>query len=319
MNVLISYNVIDSNNIQNDPINGGSGINFTNLVATTAQNSIVTGNIIRANLWGVTISPGSRAKPNLGNLSNADTTDDGKNLFINNTNASTPFIDLYNNTIDNIMAENNYWNTNDPAIAEQRIFHQVDNASLGLVDFDPIATAESLPVVLVRFDAVSENKKVKLYWQTATEENAAYFNIQRSADARSFATMGKIYATGNTNTLTSYEWNELLNEVNTNTFYYRLEMVDKDGRKSYSSIKKVALKNGIRFSIAPNPATRYISVSGEGKVNVRIMNMAGQVLQSSTVTLPVTDLNISMLKAGVYSVNITDEQGASSATRLIIR
>jgi hypothetical protein len=317
INAVISYNIIDTNNIQNDPNLGGSGIAFSGGSASSQQNSIVTGNIIRANLWGITIQ--GRSRPNLGNLSNADTTDDGKNQFINNTNATTPFIDLYNNTVDNIMAENNYWYTNDIAVAEQRIFHQVDNASLGLVDFDPIATAESLPVTLVRFDAMLQDKKVRLYWQTATEENAAWFNIQRSVDSKSFATIGKEYAAGNTASLTSYEHIDPVNEINAGIVYYRLQVVDKDGRISYSGIKIVGLKNGIRFSLAPNPASKYITVAGEGKATIRIMNMAGQVLFNTSGALPVNNIDVSVLMKGMYVVAITNEKGTVSYERLLVQ
>ena len=59
INVIVSYNTVDSNNIQNDPNLGGSGIAFTGGSATSQQNSIVTGNIFRANLWGITIYPGN--------------------------------------------------------------------------------------------------------------------------------------------------------------------------------------------------------------------------------------------------------------------
>jgi hypothetical protein len=317
INAVISYNIIDTNNIQNDPNLGGSGIAFSGGSSSSQQNSIVTGNLFRANLWGITIQ--NRARPTLGNLSNADTTDDGKNQFINNTNGTTPFIDLYNNTGDNIMAENNYWYTNDIAVAEQKIFHQADNASLGLVDFDPIATAQSLPVTLVRFDAVLQDKKVKLCWQTATEENAAYFNIQRGVDGKSFATIAKEYAAGNTNPLTSYERIDQVNGINAGVIYYRLQIVDKDGRISYSGIKTVKLDNNIRFSIAPNPASKYIAVTGEGKANIRIINMAGQVLLNTVVALPAGNIDVSMFKKGLYIVAIAGEKGVVTYERLLIQ
>ena len=44
----------------------------------------------------------------MGNLNNADTTDIGLNQIYNNGNSGKIF-DLFNNTIDSIKAENNYW------------------------------------------------------------------------------------------------------------------------------------------------------------------------------------------------------------------
>ncbi|MDQ3020815.1 MAG: right-handed parallel beta-helix repeat-containing protein [Bacteroidota bacterium] len=131
-NVYINNNIIDSNNIQGLPNLGGSGINF-NGVAT--QRSTVTRNIIRGNLWGITIQ--GTAKPNLGNLSNADTTDAGMNEIYNNKNSGATF-DLFNNTVDSIKAENNYWGTSNLDSIEAHISHKPDNGALGFVDYLPI-------------------------------------------------------------------------------------------------------------------------------------------------------------------------------------
>ncbi len=138
INVLVSYNQIDSNNTQNDPLLGGSGIAFSGGSATSQQNSRVTGNLIRWNLWGITIQ--NRSKPNIGNLTNADTSDNGKNVFFKNNNASTPFIDLYNNSVDTIYAQGNSWGSTNPDTIAARIFDIADNPALGPVIYNPVIT-----------------------------------------------------------------------------------------------------------------------------------------------------------------------------------
>lgn len=129
---MIRGNIIDSNNIQGNPMLGGSGINFLGNSTLTA---VVTRNFIRWNLWGVTIQ--STAKPNLGNLNNSDTSDNGFNYIYGNFHNDT-IPDLYNNTPDTIMAENNFWGTGNLSIIEQHIFHKPDNPALGFVDYIPI-------------------------------------------------------------------------------------------------------------------------------------------------------------------------------------
>src|SRR5690606_32460539 len=94
INALVSYNHIEGNNIEGNPNLGGSGISFAGGSAGSHQNTIVTGNLLKNNLWGITIQ--GRAMPNLGNLLNGDTTDDGKNHFVNNNNLGVPGVDLYN-------------------------------------------------------------------------------------------------------------------------------------------------------------------------------------------------------------------------------
>jgi hypothetical protein len=128
---IISDNIIQDNNIQNDPMLGGSGINF---YGNSTNQSIVSRNIISGNLWGITIQ--NVAMPNMGQLT-PDTVNIGLNTFENNGNGGEIYA-LYNNTPNDIFAENNYWGTFDPEVAETFIFHQPDDASLGYVDYLPL-------------------------------------------------------------------------------------------------------------------------------------------------------------------------------------
>ncbi len=133
INAYINNNIIDSNNIQGSPTLGGSGLNFAG--GWTTSSVIVTRNTVRWNLWGVTIQ--NTAKPNLGNLMNPDTTDDGNNIIWGNSNTGKVF-DLFNNTPDTIRAENNFWGTMNLDTIESHIFHKTDSTVLGFVDYLPI-------------------------------------------------------------------------------------------------------------------------------------------------------------------------------------
>ncbi|MCY7362822.1 MAG: right-handed parallel beta-helix repeat-containing protein [Ignavibacteria bacterium] len=167
-NFYINNNIIDSNNIQGSPTLGGSGINFN---GGASQVSIVTRNIIRGNLWGITIQ--GTAKPNLGNLSNADTTDVGLNQIYNNGNSGKIF-DLFNNTVDSIKAENNFWGYGSTDTAEAHIFHKADSTVLGFVDYIPLRSLKVKLKVLMEsmYDAglnqLNRNDTVKVYLRNIT-------------------------------------------------------------------------------------------------------------------------------------------------------
>jgi hypothetical protein len=110
-------------------------LNWGFAIACNGSNSpTITGNVLMGNYYGVAIING--AQPNVGNLSNADTTDDGYNQFLGNGIESNLY-ELYNNNSLPITAENNWWNTDNPDSIEARIVHQVDNAGYGFVDFNP--------------------------------------------------------------------------------------------------------------------------------------------------------------------------------------
>ena len=126
---IISNNTIIGNNIQGDPMLGGSGLNFYGGITNT---SIVSHNTISENLWGVTIQ--LNAQPNFGDGTIGSP---GQNIIIDNQNNFQIYA-LYNNTPEEIMALNNFWGTTDIEVAETYIFHEVDDASLGMVYFDPM-------------------------------------------------------------------------------------------------------------------------------------------------------------------------------------
>jgi hypothetical protein len=50
---------------------------------------------------------------------------------------------------------------------------------------------------LINFSASLEKNNVVLRWQTATEINSAWYNIQRSKDGIHFNNIGKVKAAGN--------------------------------------------------------------------------------------------------------------------------
>ncbi len=125
---VISDNVFKDNNIQNQPMLGGSGINLQ--AAGSGNTAIIRRNIITGNLWGITTI--DQAQPNLGTGLNP-----GGNIFYDNGNSGQTYA-LYNNTALTINAIGNYWGTNDAAVAEGFIFHQPDDPSLGLVLYQPV-------------------------------------------------------------------------------------------------------------------------------------------------------------------------------------
>ena len=98
---------------------------------------------IYGNWWGVTIQNGITVQPgpnpNLGNIENADTTDDGLNIIYGNVQGAQILYDVYNNCTNDIYAQNNDWGVYDSTLIENHIFHKVDNNCMGLVKFMPFS------------------------------------------------------------------------------------------------------------------------------------------------------------------------------------
>lgn len=145
----ISYNTIEDNNIQNNPMQGGSGLNFASSGTDTWIHATATGNTISGNLWGITII--GNPTLNMGDTAAANY-NPGLNVFSNNGNNGTS-CDLYNNGTKTQYAMGNTWNTDvqDSIHIEAVVMHVADNADLGRVFFTPAAA--QVPVTFTVKDA----------------------------------------------------------------------------------------------------------------------------------------------------------------------
>lgn len=129
-NPTIRDNAIIDNNIHPDTLNWGFGIACNGNSAP-----IVTHNRIHGHWYGVATVNGGR--PNLGDLTNASTDDDGLNIITGN-GLGGQIYGFYNNTPLPQMAQNNFWGYFLTAEeVENCIYDQVDDPALGLVTFAP--------------------------------------------------------------------------------------------------------------------------------------------------------------------------------------
>ncbi|MBB6612797.1 T9SS type A sorting domain-containing protein [Pontibacter sp. Tf4] len=92
-----------------------------------------------------------------------------------------------------------------------------------------------LPVTLVSFSAtVTPENKVQLNWATASEQNNAYFEIQRTLDTTGqFTTIGKVAGAGTTQLPVNYSYVDETAPMG--ELYYRLKQVDYNGKITYSA------------------------------------------------------------------------------------
>jgi len=135
-NPLIRDNTLIANNIHPDTLNWGFGI------ACNGSNApVLVGNTIREHWYGVCAINGGQ--PNLGNLENASPDDDGGNQITEN-GLSGQIYGFYNNTPLPQMAQGNWWGGPTQPEVEDAIWHQPDDPLLGLVDYTPWLTGESV-------------------------------------------------------------------------------------------------------------------------------------------------------------------------------
>ena len=124
-------NIIRNNFIENDP-NSGAGVMLYGASAT----GIFTQNEFYGNYCGIYLAAGATA--NLGDLNNASTDDDGMNDIHDNVFYNGTVFAINNTSSSDVTAENNSWDSTDPAQIAITIIDGNDNPAYGIVDFDPI-------------------------------------------------------------------------------------------------------------------------------------------------------------------------------------
>lgn len=169
-----------------------------------------------------------------------------------------------------------------------------------------------LPISLTSFDLTKQNEQVLLKWSTVSELNNEYFEIENSADGRTWKFVSKISGNGTTTNTNYYTFidQKPLNGLS----YYRIKQVDFDGQTSYAPIKSISfdkLINDKALRIFPNPVTHHLSIEGfyPDDVRVKIFNILGREMngfslknESSTLSLDVSNLS-----TGIYLLCINHE------------
>jgi hypothetical protein len=166
-----------------------------------------------------------------------------------------------------------------------------------------------LPVSLVSFIAEQTPSGTDLKWQTASEQNTDFFSIEKSIDGRSFVSIGKIAASGNSQSLKNYHFRD--STIAKITTYYRLKQVDIDRQSTYSTIVKISKTIPVGgILISPNPAKHFINVNYSGKkemVDVFIYDNTGRLITKNWLkNEPLIRIETGWLHRGMYLISISD-------------
>ncbi|MGQ3131493.1 MAG: GEVED domain-containing protein [Flavobacteriales bacterium] len=167
-----------------------------------------------------------------------------------------------------------------------------------------------LPVTLSTFDGECTPAGVKLSWTTASEFNSDHFEIQRSADASAWESLGEVTAAGNSNSLLNYSFTDArpLNGFG----YYRLIQRDYDLTETVYGNVSVACSaaESPEVSVFPNPASDLVTfnmANPESKLLLTaITETGGRTVLSYAGTTPVQSISVPLqqLQPGMYYAHL---------------
>lgn len=179
-------------------------------------------------------------------------------------------------------------------------------------------TLSTLPVTLISFTAENTESQVALKWKTTTEINSSFFEIQRSKNAKDWAKIGEVSASGESSGVRDYSFQDEKPFSGNN--YYRLKMIDKDQTYAFSGIRNVRFAGSPEISFYPNPVIGQLTIKtkgGESIKNIQIVNTSGQKVYYSELK---TDdpISVGKFQNGLYAVKVTKEDGQVITHKIVI-
>lgn len=150
---------------------------------------------------------------------------------------------------------------------------------------------------------LNSEQEVELKWTSLSEENLAFYDIERSANGTSFESIAQVEATGAFSITTTYT--SLDTRPLRGLSYYRLKMVDFDGSVNYSPVRSILI-NALadKVVVYPNPLTQgqalQIKTSLAGSIQLQLYSANGEEVGSFNFEGDQT-IMLQDLPDGVYS------------------
>ena len=167
-----------------------------------------------------------------------------------------------------------------------------------------------LDIKLVSFNAIAQSGFTELSWTANTDNTKDIFYLEKSTDGKNFKTINEQSAKGKGQF--SYSFKEAIEK---STVYYRLKMMEINGKLSYSNILQVSPNNntGSDFNLYPNPVkdVLFVEVSSTSTryFSVVITDLRGNVVKHFNLPPSQTGIfqvPVSKLSTGMYMLTIDD-------------
>lgn len=164
-----------------------------------------------------------------------------------------------------------------------------------------VVPSSTLPATWDQFTANNQNANVQLLWSTLQEINTNYYLVQRSEDGIRFQNISRVEAAGNSSEKTSYQYTD--GAPLKNQSYYRICLTDRDGKQTYSPIRKIQRDAKAMVKLYPVPANNQLTIDAGAEFlqgSARILNLNGQELMRVPLNGAIQHISINKLSSGQY-------------------
>lgn len=173
----------------------------------------------------------------------------------------------------------------------------------------PLVICSSLPVTLTRFDARKSGEKVEVSWTTSSETALREFAVERSRNGQQWEVISTVAPIGTGVTTANYFVTDSRPFSGVNM--YRLQTLNMNGSKEYSTVKSVVFTKGTQVLVYPNPTVDQINVYLDklnGSASAQLINAGGKLISQTTITGNQMRLSTAHLPRGVYMLKVNNGQ-----------
>ena len=181
------------------------------------------------------------------------------------------------------------------------------------VTLDP--SCSLLKTALKDFTSSRAGKFLQLNWKVLNQNSTRYYEIERGTGNSAFSVIGRVLSNGSDNPITSYTYSDVVNELQTETLYYRLKFTDMNGNIQYSQIIAENVNNDktavrlLRNGISGTQTHLSLSATRDTDAKIEIYDQAGATIVSSHIKIPkgvsVVPLNgLEKRNSGVYFIKV---------------
>lgn len=174
-----------------------------------------------------------------------------------------------------------------------------------------------LPVVLSAFTAKKNGSQALLSWTTEVEENVSHFVVEKSLNGKDFTEAGILFTGANSSLRREYGFKDDLKAITGGLVYYRLKIVDLDGKYEHSATRIIRIEAdnaaAKTITVYPNPVVNELRITLAGNwqdkgVSIQVLNANGQSIKRINNTTPgqTAAVNVSDLAPGIYLVQVSD-------------
>lgn len=181
-----------------------------------------------------------------------------------------------------------------------------------------------LPVSLVNFNATYQSGQTQLNWETGDDGQISRYTVEYSNDGKTFYTAGDVIAHGKGG---KYQYVD--SRIVDGKMYYRIKIVDKQERSSYSKVLIVRNQatQEMTMKVSPNPMTANPTVSlwseSRQNVNVKMLDASGRLVVQSQKSMNKGANSFVLntpgnMKPGIYFMQIHFDNGKVMTEKVMV-